>query len=316
MPIRLMKPVSLARLPHHTWEESIPRWNLRYPLLASPKYDGIRGATPDGVPQSNSGKPFPNWRLMELLSTPVFRNLDFEMVAGNPCDHSGGGVCHRSLSVVMSEDRSLAELKFYVFDRFAKSSFDTRISTLVSHHPQIEIVPQTYIPNAERLSQYVTDTLAEGYEGVILRDPSAPYKHGRSTLREGGMLRIKPREDTEARIIGFKWLEINENTGYASELGYTKRSSAKSGKVPTNLIGSVMCRDPRWPEDFGVTIADHEQRRVLAALAGGGTLIGKIAKFSYMPYGSIRAPRQPSFLSLRSPIDLDPDQSDILKDHL
>lgn len=294
-PIRLMKPVSIAC-------DDATLSKLRYPLLASPKLDGIRAATPNGLPQSNSGKPFPNRALMDLLSQPAFANLDGELIVGDPCAH---GVLHRTQSVVMSEDAPLDNLCFYAFDSLQDGGpFALRTPRYRHNMPhELEFLPQSELDSPQAVIQYVEQTLGLGYEGVILRDPAGRYKNGRSTLREGGMLRIKPREDTEATIVGYDFLEINDNAPEVSELGFTKRSSAKSGKIQTNLVGSVRMRDPRWPKEFGATVADHAMRAYLAELGDG--MLGKIGKFSYMPYGSMEAPRQTSFIGLRSPIDLD-----------
>lgn len=312
MPIRLMKPTSLERLLGKTWEESIPAWGLRYPLLASTKLDGIRAATPNGAPQSNSGKPFPNRKLMALLSRPEYANFDGELVAGDPYDHSGGGVCHRTQSIVMSQDGDISSLRWYVFDSFLHPGvpFGNRYPTLGSvplNDYFMKALPQKEIVSPAVLAAYLESELARGAEGIILRDPDGPYKNGRSTLREGWMLRIKPREDTEAVIVDYEWMHINDNAAERSELGYTKRSSAQAGKIKTDVIGSVICQDPRWSKRFGVTVADHTLRAVLAKLAREGKLIGSIAKFSYMPYGSIDAPRQPSFKNLRDPRDIGPE---------
>lgn len=314
MPIRLMKPTSLERLPGKTWEESIPAWGLRYPLLASTKLDGIRAATPNGAPQSNSGKPFPNRKLMQLLSRPEYANFDGELVAGDPYDHSGGGVCHRTQSVVMSQYGDISTLRFYTFDTFKTGlNFENRCTATYLHRNPPEYgtfaipLKQILITDAQHLATYLESELARGAEGIILRDPAGPYKHGRATLREGWMLRIKPREDTEAVIIDYEWMHINDNAAERSELGYTKRSSAQAGKIKTDVIGSVICQDPRWPKPFGCTVADHAQRAVLAKLARENQLIGKIAKFSYMPYGTVDRPRQPSFINLRDPRDIGPE---------
>ena len=293
-PIRLMKPATVE-----CTEAALSK--LRYPLLASPKLDGIRAATPNGVPQSNSGKPFPNRALMELLSKPVFANLDGELILGDPCAH---GVLHRTQSVVMSEDAPIDGLNFFVFDQIGNSNpYHMRYPYVNCLHPQLFALEQTKLDSPLAVIGYTEIQLAVGYEGVILRDPAGRYKNGRSTLREGGMLRIKPREDTEAVIVGWDWLEINDNAPELSELGFTRRSSAKSGKIQTNLVGSVRMRDPRWPKEFGATVADHDMRGYLAEL--GDEMIGKLGKFSYMPYGSMEAPRQTSFIGLRDPIDLD-----------
>jgi DNA ligase-1 len=84
------------------------------------------------------------------------------------------------------------------------------------------------------------DTLTKAFEGIIIRDPHAPYKYGRSTKKEGGMLKLKRFCEAEGEIVGFTQLFHNNNPAEEDELGLTKRSSAKSGKKPDALLGAFL----------------------------------------------------------------------------
>lgn len=57
------------------------------------------------------------------------------------------------------------------------------------------------IGSAAELAAYKEKCLSEGYEGVMVRDPAGPYKCGRSTEREGWLLKIKRFEDAEAEVL-------------------------------------------------------------------------------------------------------------------
>lgn len=57
------------------------------------------------------------------------------------------------------------------------------------------------IGSAAELAAYKEKCLSEGYEGVMVRDPAGPYKCGRSTVREGWLLKIKRFEDGEAEVL-------------------------------------------------------------------------------------------------------------------
>ena len=63
-----------------------------------------------------------------------------------------------------------------------------------------KILPVT-IHNAEQLTAYEEKCLADGYEGVMIRTPDSPYKCGRSTEREGWLLKIKRFEQRRAKYV-------------------------------------------------------------------------------------------------------------------
>src|SRR5690606_28483163 len=69
---------------------------------------------------------------------------------------------------------------------------------------EVIAVEHTQMERASDVLDYESTCLARGYEGVMLRDPDGPYKFGRSTLREGTLLKLKRFEDAEAVVIGFE----------------------------------------------------------------------------------------------------------------
>src|SRR6185437_11420902 len=85
---------------------------LTFPLIASPKLDGVRAIiSADGV-LSRTLKPIPNRRVQELLrGLPV--GLDGELLAGDP---TAPDVYRKTVSMVMSEDAEITGLTYQVFD--------------------------------------------------------------------------------------------------------------------------------------------------------------------------------------------------------
>jgi DNA ligase-1 len=57
---------------------------LRYPLLASPKLDGVRAIVKNGVVLSRSLKTIPNERVQQLFGLEALSNLDGELIVGSP----------------------------------------------------------------------------------------------------------------------------------------------------------------------------------------------------------------------------------------
>ena len=70
---------------------------------------------------------------------------------------------------------------------------------------------QTYMTSMDDVHNFYKNALDDGYEGIMLRRASAFYKFGRSTLVSQELIRLKPKEDAEFEIVGFKEL-INDGS--------------------------------------------------------------------------------------------------------
>lgn len=265
---------------------------LRYSLLASPKLDGIRAVVRDGVVYSRSNKPIPNKYVQSLFSQ--YEHYDGELIVGEPTAHD---VYRQTTSGVMSADGE-PDVRFFVFDHVSSISSPYRHrATKLSTAKHLVLHEQKEIFDLEQLLAYEQDCLDEGYEGLILRDPSAPYKMGRSTAREGYLLKVKRFVDFECEIIGFEERERNDNPATISELGRTKRSSHKAGKVGRGDLGALLLRTADGVEfACGTGFTDDERAAIWAARPAH---LGKLAKIKAFPVGGYDAPRHPVFLGLR-----------------
>src|SRR5690606_34176502 len=72
---------------------------IRFPVLASPKIDGVRAVVLGGVVLSRNMKPIPNRHVQSLFGNKVFGDLDGELVVGKPNDPD---VFRKTTSGVMS----------------------------------------------------------------------------------------------------------------------------------------------------------------------------------------------------------------------
>ena len=277
-----------------------------YPVYASPKLDGIRCSIVDGKALSRTLKPIPNKHIFNQLSTTDLNGLDGELIIGSPTSKT----CYNeSVSNVMAFDKVPA-YTYYVFDHHEISgSFTKRFRELAASleqlikFPQIVLLEQNLLHNEAEMLAYEASKVAEGYEGIILRSPEAPYKFGRSTVKEGYLLKVKRFEDSEAKIIGFEEEMYNGNEAEVNELGRTKRSSAQAGKVGKNTLGAFHVRDCISGIEFsigtGLTAADRQhfwERQ--------GDYIGKIVKYKFFAVGVKTAPRHPVFLGMRDAKDM------------
>jgi DNA ligase-1 len=145
--------------------------------------------------------------------------------------------------------------------------------------------------------------LATGYEGVMLRHPDGPYKHGRSTAKEAWLLKVKRFVDAEAKVIGFSEAQHNANEAKRNELGQLERSSHKAGKVGKQTLGALMVKDLKTGVEFDIgTGFTADQRHLLWCI--GENLIGKVVKYKSQPTGVKDKPRFPVFLGFRDKVDM------------
>lgn len=275
---------------------------LRFPLLLSPKIDGVRALVINGKLMSRSMKPIPNKFTQALFGRPELEGLDGELVVGNPFDKN---LMQQTTSGVMSHNGN-PHVEYHVFDRWdSLSVFADRWDSLAVHHGDgfIRRVPHTYVYTLEDVLALEKHYVGIGYEGIMLRDPNGRYKQNRSTLREGILLKVKRFHDGEAIITGYEPLERNLNSATLDERGYTKRSTAADGRVADALIGSLTVRDASTGVSFSIGSGFTEsQRRDL--WENREDLLGKIVKYKSFAVGVKDKPRFPIFLGFRSPLDM------------
>lgn len=271
---------------------------IKFPLLASPKLDGVRAVTIKGMVFSRSGKLIPNRHVQDMLSQHEY--LDGELIDGDPTDPAA---FRRTMSTVMTADADASNVKLWAFDHLSNLSlpFYNRWARIQSSAHVVDLHHKFVRTHAE-LELYEQKILSEGYEGLILRDPIAVYKNGRSTAREGGMLKLKRFVDAEAVVIGFEERMRNANELSTDELGYAKRSSHKENLVGRGDLGALLVRSPDGIE-FSIGTGFDDAARALI-WEGRSYYLGRTVKYKYFPTGSKDKPRFPVFLGFRAPEDL------------
>lgn len=274
---------------------------LKYPLMASPKLDGVRCCIQDGRALSRTLKPIPN-ALVQHLLRGQYNGLDGELIVGSPTSKT----CYRdTVSGVMSLN-GVPDFTYYVFDL---TDYDrgfqeryTELGRRITGLPFVERLPHALIVDADDLVRYEAAMVDQGYEGVILRDMHAPYKFGRSTVKEGFMLKCKRFTDAEAEIIGFEEEMFNGNEATTNELGRTKRSSHAAGKVGKGTLGAFLVRDATTGVEFSVGTGLTADERALC-WKERHALVGELIKYKSFEVGVKDKPRHPVFLGFRDRSD-------------
>lgn len=286
---------------------------LKFPVYVSPKLDGIRCIVFDGVAYSRNMKPIPNKRVQALAKT-WGNGWDGELISGFP---TAPDVWNRTQSCVMKA-KSNDKFCFHVFDWVGwdigwKKRFDrVRQSLLKSGTSRTECyVAHSLAYSVEELMAYEDEWVRCGYEGLMIRSHLGPYKFGRSTTKEGYLLKLKRFEDAEATVVGVVEKMHNANEAKKDELGRTKRSSAKAGKVKTGTMGALECTmvdrtgkfDHRVRFEIGTGFTD-EQRAQLWARRKELIRKGSAVKFKYQGLTPDGKPRFPVFLGFRDARDM------------
>lgn len=292
---------------------------LRFPLMLSPKLDGIRALVMNGIVMSRSLKPIPNIRVQELFGH--LEGYDGELIVGNPTDKEC--FCNTT-SGVMSRNGE-PEVYYHVFDRHDLKLFwqerydrldDSEFVIPVNHH---------HVMSYNTILEWEEEYIEQGYEGVMLRDPDGPYKFGRSTAREGWLLKLKRFKDSEALVIGMEEKMHNANEATIGELGQTKRTSHQENLIPLNTMGALIVRDLNTGIEFniGTGFSDENRARwwslwrnasveegdIRLRQNNGGSIIkfanpNLIVKYKFFATGSKDKPRFPTYIGIRNTEDM------------
>lgn len=284
---------------------------IEYPVMVSPKLDGIRALVFDGIVYSRSMKPIRSETVQRLFGKKEYEGFDGELIYGNPTDKD---VFNKSTSFCMSKDipegMTEAEIDFWVFDIFIQGSYVHRAKELknkvskITRLSQICLLQQTECRSPKELLNFETRWVDHGFEGVIVRSFDGPYKQGRSTEKQGIMGKIKRFSDSEAKIIGFNELYHNENTQIINELGYSERSVSKEGLFPANTLGSLIVKDIKTGVEFEIGSGFNQQQRQ-HIWDNKNEWIGCFVKYKYFDVQSgYDKPRFPIFLGKRDIDDI------------
>jgi len=279
---------------------------LHYPLGVTTKIDGIRCLIIDGRAVSRTFKPIPNHHIRKILEQHLPNGMDIEIMSGNGFQECTGNI--------MREDGE-PEFTVWIID-YVKNNLDEpyhkRIGNALVDLSEKKIPFQYYVltpeiaHNWDDVLRMEAEALAHGHEGVMLRRLDAPYKCGRSTFREGILIKIKRFNDQEAIVTDVEELYHNENEAQKDAFGRTKRSTAQGRMVGANMLGSFIVKGVGGDyHDIIFRVGsgfNHEQRHQL--WKDRKNLIGKLITVKYFPTGTKEAPRFPVWKGFRDPRDV------------
>jgi DNA ligase-1 len=279
----------------------------KFPYAATPKIDGIRFLMVDGVAVSRSFKPIRNEYVQRILSKTLPDGIDGELTCGTNFQDSTSGIM-----TIKGEP----DFHVWIFDYVESGPetilpYEERMCQLEELEALGEFValkglytilypcPVNDIEDVQKLTDEWTEN---GYEGVMLRDPFGTYKFGRSSVKEGIILKVKKFMDAEGIVVDFKEKMSNQNEATRNELGYTERKGGRGGMVPAGTLGAVKLMLHTGQTVWCGSGFNDELRKEI--WENQETYKDQFVKFKYMEHGVKDLPRHPIFLGFRDIDDM------------
>lgn len=165
----------------------------------SEKYDGVRGYWDGHQLISRGGNAFnpPAWFTKNWPDTP----MDGELWGGRGRFAQTSG----TVRAQTPDDAAWRNIHYMVFDLPAMAGpFDARVARMRQlaaqpHSSNIYFIEQFRVADEAALQVRMHAVVAGGGEGLVLHRGAAVYRAGRT----GDLLKLKPYQDAEARVIGY-----------------------------------------------------------------------------------------------------------------
>jgi len=290
--------------------EAIDLKELHYPLIASYKIDGIRMIAKDGKLITRSLKP--------IMSNAILARFDFLAKCSQNYNRIFDGELY-SPSISFSElsgqcrafDAEIADdLCFYCFDMLqtvAVSQWEYRerikeLSFQKSWHEFFKVVSTKIVNSKTEVEAYFEEALANGFEGLILRNPDGGYKFGRATVKENLIYKVKPFVTFDSKIVDvIQATEVREGAEKkTNELGRSVTSKKKEDRV---LIDKAAAFEVLYEgKPLKVTIAATDEEKI-EIWKHRKSYIGRWVEYKGMLIGAKDLPRHPNTIRMRSDKD-------------
>lgn len=266
----------------YPFEESrLAKWNTKV-VLIQPKLDGERcRAVFDVVgnvtlysSEQNIITSVPH--INAQLESLELRNIELDgelYIHDKPIEH-----IHSIVGRTVNQHYNSESMQYHVFDMINSEIQLSRLTTvntlfMKSMLPSVHIVPVRAVSSLDKIMECFHEFIDLGYEGFILRHPSALYVRKRSIFT----MKFKPKKQDIYRIIGYKE-EINK---YGTPKGSLGSFICKGDDNTEFSVGSGFSANQR--KQFWVDREDY---------------IGKWCKVEYQNLTTKHVPRFNIFISV------------------
>lgn len=301
--------------------EEINLNDLKYPLLASTKLDGMRIIFYKGQILTRSLKPLPNKQLNEKFE-PIREYSEKNNLILDGEIYSHKLTFQEIISYCMTQDfedkKSIKNfgyvmqipehLKFYCFDGIKNDNFDEpfierqkHISFLMGEYSHLsQEIQQNFVNSIKEIENLFKCVLDNGYEGLILRNPNVKYKCGRGTLKEGLIFKYKPFVTIDSKIIDVIQATVVDPNAEKkiNELGRSVTSKKKNDRILIEKASAFLV--DYESKQLKVTIAMNDEEKI-DVWKNKEKYIGKFVEYKFMTVGMKEGglPRHPVTIRIR-----------------
>jgi DNA ligase-1 len=298
---------------------------VKFPCWVQPKIDGVRALNTSGRLTGRSLDEFKGFGITDYFSQSEFIGLDGEMILGS-VPNDTNRLCSATTGAMgrFKGVTEMADVHWYVFDYLSDLSLSyaarySLLSKVVSdlNHSRIHMVPNQECFNLDDLKWWIAHWASQGYEGTIIRNPEAPYKAGRATLKGQELWRVKPWADAEILVTGITEGNENHNTKKTNSLGRSERGASKAGMLPNGQVGSIQgilladFIDPisgqkLFSKGLETTVSSGAMsvQEATYYFQNPALIVGHLVKFQHMTHGVKDQPRFPGYVSHRLKEDM------------
>jgi DNA ligase 1 len=180
-----------------------------YPCMVQPKLDGIRciAVVKGGKATLWTRTRKPITAVPHIIDAIEALSLPDCVLDGELYNHELHDDFEQIVSLVRSKEpkpEAAALVQYHIYDCTGKAegSFDQRYGficrSIIEDSGVLHIVRAQWAGHEGEVRSFRKRFADEGYEGVMVRNPFSPYKHGRSY----DLLKLKEFEDAEFTIVG------------------------------------------------------------------------------------------------------------------
>jgi len=205
----------------HVYEDHPKK--IKWPAYAQPKLDGMRciAVIKDGDVKlfTRTQKPIHTVPHIVAALESKFSKMHGEWILdGELYNHELKDDFNKLMSILKRDEVHPEHTKaqYHVYDIVIEGrgfdarsdllalAFSTEWPRLVGTDWPIHLVDTVAVPNEEELQKYLAESLSQGYEGVMYRNPESHYEGKRSH----GLLKVKTFKDDEFEVV-----DVEEGNG-------------------------------------------------------------------------------------------------------
>lgn len=284
---------------------------LKWPMLGSPKLDGMRLlVTPAGITSLT----------MKFQPPATQKRFDqvVQLAQKHDCIFDAEMWSDRLPFNEIMQKKNLWKCGIHVFDMMSVDEWDKgterpfmdrveEYQYLLRKYPMegLKAVDQGLLKGAADLEKLYQMCLNNGLEGVMARPVLSKYKHGRSTLNEASLLKWKKWITVDAKIIGFKQgTRMKENAPrVTNELGSKKQVHKKGDRETTDGVGSIQVQTIDGVSFYaGICKGSNVS---LPTWEGRFAYMNRWVEIRYQESGTKDKPRLPGIKRWRPDLDID-----------